>query len=507
MSQRLTNELGRSLLWLALVVGLAGVGSVSGCNNGSSSSSSGSGRTTSGGDDSSSGSSASSSGGSHQSELTSPPGSRDPVEDSASSSSGGSTSSTSSTTSAPPPTTTGASSSSSSSSSSATGESPWGQSDADTGPPLPPRHAMSGSAQSSYQQGMDAAARGDASAAQSAFQAALSADSSAFRAAYNLGVLADRAGNEDQALTYYRQALRIQPDYELAVDGIVTIMIRRGDAAGAASFVQPIATQYVRNLRVTAIYGEALVAAGRFQEAITAARGALRRDERFVPAMIVLIKANRGLTRMELANSILDQAIAIDSTNAELHYLNGVRLAENNQLAQALAEYRRAVELRPDYVDARMRLGLQLLAGANYTEAVTQFEAVRALVPDRFEVHLNLGDAYRSTKQYDLAKREFDQVVQMRPSYGQVHYDIALMYMAQAAEMTGQQQVDTERLAQAEFSAYRTQMGASLPRDDQSQTYLDELARQIERQQKAIDRAAARAAKAAASAAAADGGT
>jgi len=46
-------------------------------------------------------------------------------------------------------------------------------------------------------------------------------------------------------------------------------------------------------------------------------------------------------------------------------------------------------------------------------------------------------------------------------------------------------------------------MAATLPREDQSQTYIDELNRQIERQQKAIDRAAQRAAKAAA----ADAGT
>jgi tetratricopeptide (TPR) repeat protein len=345
---------------------------------------------------------------------------------------------------------------------------------------------------------MDAASRGDSATARTQFQAALSADSSAYRAAYNLGVLADRDGNEDQALTFYRQALRIQPDYELAIDGIVTIYIRRGDAAGAVSFVQPLATQYVRNLRVTAIYGEALVAAGRQQDAITAARGALRRDERYVPAMIVLIKANISLGRTELAYSILDQAIAIDANNAELHYLNGVRLQENNQLAQALQEYRRAVELRPDYVDARMRLGLQLLAGANYTDAVTQFEAAAHLVPDRVEVHLDLGDAYRSTKQYDLAKREFDQVLQMQPSHCPVHYDVALMYMAQAEALEGQPQVDMERQAQTELTTYRTCRGAVVPQGDATDTYLEELGRQIERQQKAIDRAAARAAKAAA---------
>jgi len=471
---------------LGVVLALAGA-SASGCNGGSATTTH---TASTSGDDESTDDSSSSSSSAHG-ELTSPPGSRDPVPDDSSSSS--------TTASTPPPTTTAATSSSSGTSSTApTGESAWGTSDADTGPPLPPRHAMSGSAQSSYQQGMDAAARGDAAGAQTAFQAALSADPSAFRAAYNLGVLADRAGNEDQAMTFYRQALRIQPDYERAVEGIITIQIRQGHADQAVSFAQPIATQYVRNLAVTALYGEALVAAQRYPDAITAARGALRRDERFVPAMLVLIKAAEGMGRHELADSILEQALAIDGSNAELHYLNGARLQENNQLAPALQEYQRAVQLRPDYVDAHMRLGLQYLAGARYAEAVTEFDTVAHLVPNTYEVHLNLGDAYRSTKQYDLAKREFDRVIQMRPSYGQVHYDIALMYIAQAADLTGQAQVDMERQAVTELTTYRTMMASSLPRDDQSQTYLDQLNLQIDRQQKAIDRAAARAAKQAA---------
>jgi tetratricopeptide (TPR) repeat protein len=354
---------------------------------------------------------------------------------------------------------------------------------------------MSGSALSSYQQGLEAASRGDTAGAQRAFQSALSADSSAFRAAYNLGVLADRSGDEDQALTYYRQALRIQPDFELAVEGVVTIYVRRHQADQAVSFTQPIAQQYVRNLAVQAIYGEALVEARRYQDAITAARGALRRDERCVPAMIVMIKANRGLERHELARSILDQALGIDPNNAELHYLHGVYLQDDGQLAQAMQEYGRAVELRPDYVEAHMRLGLQNLVGGNYDSAVQHFETVSHLVPDQWQVHLNLGDAYRSTKQYEKAQTEYDTVQRMQPSNAQVHYDLGLMYMAQSADATGQQQVDLMRRAQTELTSYRTAMGASLPRDDQSTTYLDTLQRQIERAQKALDRAAARAAK------------
>jgi tetratricopeptide (TPR) repeat protein len=419
------------------------------------------------------------------SELTSPPGSREPEPEEETSTP---TSTEPTTTASTTPTT----SSSSSSSSSTPTESPWGQSEAETGAPLPPRHPMSASASDAYRRGLDLAARGDTAGATQAFQQALAADSNAFRAEYNLGVLEDRVGHADQAITHYRAALRIQPDYELALDGIVAIRVRQGRASEAVTFVEPIARQYVRNLAVQAIYGEALVHANRAQDAITAARAALRRDERFVPAMIVLIKANIALHRTELASSILDQALAVDANNAELHFLRGRFQQDAGQLAVALTEYRRAVELRPDYADARMALGLHLLAGANYDDAVQQFDAVSHLLPNEPAVHLNLGDAYRATKQYEKAQTEFARVLELQPGNCQVHYDIGLMYMAQAVDLTGADQLAMLQRSQSDMASYRTCMGPALARDDASTQYMEELTRQIDRVQRLIERDRAR---------------
>jgi tetratricopeptide (TPR) repeat protein len=371
-------------------------------------------------------------------------------------------------------------------------ESPWGRPETETGEPLPARPPVSGSARDAYRRGLEAGQRGDTAAARRAFEEALRADPNSFRAAYNLGVLTDREGNPDGALTYYRQALRIQPDYERAAEGIVTIYIRRGQAADAVAFMEPLARRWVRNLHIQALYGEALVHANRPPDAITAARAALRRDERFVPAMIVLIKANLRLSRTELAESILDQAIAIDANQAELHFLKGRMQQQANQLGPALQSYRRAVELRPDYADARMALALQLLAGANYEEAVAQFEAVSRLVSGLPEVYLGLGNAYRSVKQWTKSKAELDRVIAVSPRSAEAHYALGLLYMEAGAEYPGSDLLTSLNRAREEFAAYREIMGPRIARDDPATGYIEEIGRQIEREQRRIERDAAR---------------
>jgi tetratricopeptide (TPR) repeat protein len=226
--------------------------------------------------------------------------------------------------------------------------------------------------------------------------------------------------------------------------------------------------------------------------------------------MLSLVKANQRAGKVELADSILEQATAIDPNNAELHYLKGKRYIDDRRLADALNEFRKAVELDPDYAEARMELGLRLLAGANYNEALSQFQAVEKLAPRMVEVQLALGDAYRSTRQWANAKTAFDKALRGKSDLPQAHFNLALLYMTAGAEYPGPDLLTGLGKAKDEFGTYRSQMGGKLTRDDPSTTYLEDIDKAVAREQKRIERekkAAERAARGAASGAASGGTT
>jgi len=323
--------------------------------------------------------------------------------------------------------------------------------------------------------------------------------------------MADRAGNANDALDWYRRSLTMQADYERAAEGIITIYLRRGSVPDALAFIEPLARRNATNLALQALYADVLVRAERYDDAWEAARTALRCDERYVPALKALVKASLRQGRTEMATSILDQALSIDDNDAELHFIKGTMLrADPGRLRDAMTQFERAVQLRPDYTEARMALGVQLLAGGRYTEALTHFEAAAALAPTLVPVHLNLADAYRATKQWEKAKAEFDRVLRMDGNNAQAHFDMGLMYLSAGADYPGLELLTSLQKAKQEFTAYRNQMGPRLPRNDPSEAYLADLDRQIERTQRNIERDAARAqrdAERAARAAALDGGT
>lgn len=348
---------------------------------------------------------------------------------------------------------------------------------------------MSSKAKKAFDAGVRAAARNDRTAAEASFQAALDRDANAYPALYNLGVLADREGNEQDATSYYQRALRILPDYEPAVRGISTIQIRRNQVQAAVATVEPLANEYRANLEMQALYAEVLVEARRFDEAWMAARRALKCDERFVPALIALVKASRVQGRDELADSILEQAMEVDPDVAELHFLRGEKLeAEPGQLREAMAAYERAIQLRPSYAEALMALGIQLLAGGNYPAALSHFQAAERLVPTLPAIHVNLGDAYRATQEWTEAQRAYRRALALQSKLPEAHYGLGLLFLTAAGDFPGLDDLSAYEKAVNEFKTYRGEMGPRLAKDDQSEEYLRDLDRMIKRARRRIER-------------------
>lgn len=374
--------------------------------------------------------------------------------------------------------------------------SPWGAPDAESGTPLPPRKAMAAAAVPLYRQGLALASSGDVTGAQQALERAAQADPKSYEVATALGIVADRGGQPNKALAQYRRALTLQPDYERAADGAVKLYLRSGDTAGAIAFVEPLAKRWERNLSLQAIYAEALVAADRLDEAEAVARKALKRDERFVPAMVAIARSSLRRGREELADFVLQQAVAIDPSNAEVHFLMGQSAERSGQVTAAMESFRKAAQLRPEYAEARTALGIQYLAAGNYAAALTELQAAARLAPMMPETHLNLGDAYRANKKWQDAKREFDLALRMQDNLPQAHFDLGLMYMEAGENFPGMDKLGAYERAVLEFNTYRSKLGAKLRSGDPSEGYLEDLSRQIDREKKRIEREQRRAAQA-----------
>jgi len=79
--------------------------------------------------------------------------------------------------------------------------------------------------------------------------------------------------------------------------------------------------------------------------------------------------------------------------DAVVHNSYASALAATGRLAEAVAEYRKATALSPDYPDAHNNLASALVQSGRFDEAIGEFRMALRLAPGFAEAHSGLGGA------------------------------------------------------------------------------------------------------------------
>ena len=231
--------------------------------------------------------------------------------------------------------------------------------------------------------------------------------------------------------------------------------------------------------------------AGRYEDAIRQSKIALGRDERYVPAMMVMAKAYFYEKKFELATSIVDIAKSVDPNNAEAFNLLGFialnRDPANPDRISATAAFKKATELNDSYPAAWNNLAAQYLYAKNYDGAVSAAEKAAQLSPNFPKAQLNLGSAYRGKQRYPEAEKAFKRATELDPNYADAYFNLGILYL-DAKEMPGTDLVTKFNTAINYFNRYKQLAGYRLAKDDPSDTYIAEARTNIDREQKRLQR-------------------
>ena len=224
---------------------------------------------------------------------------------------------------------------------------------------------------------------------------------------------------------------------------------------------------------------------GRYEDAIRMAKLALGRDERYVPAMVVLAKAYYNLKKFELATSIIDIARSVDPNNGECYNLLGFLSLQRNDQIGATSAFKKATELDANSPSAWNNLAGQYLTAKNYDSALEAASKATALAPKFAKAQINLGSAYRGKNQYSEADHAFKQAIQLDPGQSSAYFNLGILYL-DAKEMPGLELVAKLNMAINYLNRYK--QAAAPIKDDPVDGYIDEAKKGIEREQKRLER-------------------
>ena len=237
-------------------------------------------------------------------------------------------------------------------------------------------------------------------------------------ARFNAGVAYDQCNMRREAEDEYKEALKVKPGHAPSLGNLGQIAFVKGDRASAKRYWEQavaadsksavaahvnLAWLIYEEMRGRQLTGKAFEKANK-----TAARHlstALAVENANVEAYVLygllyIEGADRNKSRLALAGLLLDKAEEIDKKYPPLHNARGRLLLEKDQVAQALVAFRRAAELDPTFVEARMNVGNIVLDFRKWKDAETEFAVVLNAEPKNYDALVGMGVAKRGLKDF-----------------------------------------------------------------------------------------------------------
>ncbi|HXQ81629.1 MAG TPA: tetratricopeptide repeat protein [Opitutaceae bacterium] len=219
----------------------------------------------------------------------------------------------------------------------------------------------------------------------------------------NLGLALYGRDLVPEAVSHYREALRLKPDFDAAHVNLGNALARSGRSPEAAAEYNEAIRLRPDNTDARTDLGNLALAAGRYAEAADQYEAVLR------------IRPSDPLVLRSCA---------------EAHYRSGSALGNAGRVREAASEYEEALRLWPAFAQARANLGLALATEGRAPEAIAELEQVLRQRPDYAEAHAYLGVALSGAGRLTEAIGQYEEALRINPGAADVHYNLAVALRA-----------------------------------------------------------------------------
>lgn len=128
------------------------------------------------------------------------------------------------------------------------------------------------------------------------------------------------------------------------------------------------------------------------------------------------------------ARAAVDKALALDDRLGQAHACKAALEADQGRWDLAEPEFRRALELSPNYATAHQWYAEELVKHDRPSEAIREIERARELDPLSLTVNVQVGYIFYAARQYDKAIAQLRAAVEMDPFFWMAHANLAAAY-------------------------------------------------------------------------------
>jgi tetratricopeptide (TPR) repeat protein len=257
----------------------------------------------------------------------------------------------------------------------------------------------------------------------------------------NLGAALAASGRYSEAIVEYNRALLQKPDPRVRLN-LALAYYKTSQYLKAIEALKKVRNEQPSELQPVILLADCYLRLGQNKEVIEL----LTPQEKAGPENLgVTYMLGTALIRdgQTARGQLVIDRILKNGDSAEARLLMGTTKFMVNDLAGAVADLKRAVELNPDLPDVYSYYGLALLSTGDPASARKAFEKELTLDPNNFEANLRMGVLLRQDEDNENALKYFQHSLVLRPGDIGVRYQIAATELAMGQVEPARRELET----------------------------------------------------------------
>ena len=268
---------------------------------------------------------------------------------------------------------------------------------------------------------------------------------------HNLGILAVAVGKAEVALPLFKIALEANLKQEQFWISYINALIKTTQLEAAREVLQQGKNNGLSEETINALEEQlsfsspphnqvnALIELYNAGQMVETEKGCLELLETYPQTLVVinlLGTAFKAQGKLAEAVASYDQAIELKPDYINAYYNRGITLQELGKLAEAVASYDQAIQFKPDYAEAYYNRGITLQEMGQLAEAVSSYDQAIELKPNYAEAHNGRATTLQELGKLAEALVSYDQAIELKSDYAEAYSNRGnvLQEMEQLAE-------------------------------------------------------------------------
>lgn len=249
---------------------------------------------------------------------------------------------------------------------------------------------------------------------------------------YSMGIIYDRREDVEKAAAEYREAIKCDPAeplFHIRLGAGMLIMGKPEDAFNEFAEAEKLSPG---NLEVKFLKALAYTSLKRFDDAAKEYGGITEKDPQNFKALSSLADLYVMQGKMPEAALIYEKLLLTKEGKWPIVYFNlGIVYSKLENVDEAIDNFKKAVELEPDYIEAHLALGVLHEIKKDYESAIKNYENALKIDPLNKRVYEHIGAVYYEAGRIQDAIHNYELLITLDPKDANSYIDLAYIYIKQ----------------------------------------------------------------------------